>query len=231
MSCKIIGHRGSPKVELENTYESFLVAANLDIFGIETDFTELNDKSLLIFHDDTLTRLAGIEKNVRELTKDNFKEVILKSENFEKEYHICDIISYLEICKKFEKTPVIDLKWGFSEQSVEYMVNLLKEMEMLEKTIVICYTKETVYYIAENHKDLKLQYLVGSLFSEEVVNDCLRLNIGIDLRHDLVTKELVDLFHEHNLEVNCWTVDNDEDIQRVKDLGVDYITTNYPNKK
>ena len=51
-------------------------------------------------------------------------------------------------------------------------------------------------------------------------------NIKFDLWCDLVTKELVDRFHKKNLEVNTWTIDSKEEYERLKECGVDYITTN-----
>ena len=36
----------------------------------------------------------------------------------------------------------------------------------------------------------------SKLYTEKAIEDCLSKNISIDLRYDLVTKELVDRFHE-----------------------------------
>ena len=55
---------------------------------------------------------------------------------------------------------------------------------------------------------------------------CLKENLNIDLRYDLITKELVDRFHAKGLEVNAWTVDTEEIFDKMVEYGVDYITTN-----
>ena len=57
---KMIAHRGYSKYELENTKEAFLAAANRSYFGIETDITLLKDRSMVLFHDDDLKRLANM---------------------------------------------------------------------------------------------------------------------------------------------------------------------------
>ena len=36
--------------------------------------------------------------------------------------------------------------------------------------------------------------------------------------------------HEQGLEVNVWTVNTDEDMKYFIDLGVDYITTDHPDR-
>ena len=50
--------------------------------------------------------------------------------------------------------------------------------------------------------------------------------MDLDVVHTLVTKEAVDAMHNAGLKVNVWTVDNVEDFERVKAMGVDFITTN-----
>lgn len=36
--------------------------------------------------------------------------------------------------------------------------------------------------------------------------------------------------HDKGLEVNVWTVDSEEDMRFFIDMGVDYITTNQPER-
>lgn len=42
--------------------------------------------------------------------------------------------------------------------------------------------------------------------------------------------EWVEQAHKLGLEVNVWTVDEEEDMRYFIDLGVDYITTNFPEQ-
>lgn len=51
---------------------------------------------------------------------------------------------------------------------------------------------------------------------------------GINLQHSLVTGTIVAAAHRRFLAVTAWTVDQDNDIARVRRLGVDAITTNRP---
>ena len=45
-----------------------------------------------------------------------------------------------------------------------------------------------------------------------------------------LTKENVDKMHSEGLKVYTWTVNEPEDIEQMKDLGVDGIITNYPER-
>ena len=47
-----------------------------------------------------------------------------------------------------------------------------------------------------------------------------------DIDYRLLTKEIVDAVHQAGAEVNCWTVNDPADGERLIEMGVDYITTN-----
>ena len=208
---KMIAHRGYSKYELENTKEAFLAAANRSYFGIETDITLLKDRSMVLFHDDDLKRLANSDNLIRNM---NFKEamrveLIAKGTYHTYNYHIATPLEYLRICKHYNKYPVIELKWGFDNEAVDKLMELLLEEDMFDKSKIICYTMSTILYL-----------------KEKIIEQCLKENLNIDLRYDLITKELVDRFHAKGLEVNAWTVDTEEIFDKMVEYGVDYITTN-----
>ena len=73
---------------------------------------------------------------------------------------------------------------------------------------------------------LKYGILIPDTASEEIIKECLDNNFDLDIRSDLVTKELVDRFHEKGLIVNCWTVDSVDELKRVTKCGVDMVTSN-----
>lgn len=225
---KLIAHRGFSKYELENTKEAFLAAANRPYFGIETDISIIKNQAMILFHDDNLKRLTNIDKSLKDLTIEEAADIEL---NARKTYHtysykIAYPKEYIRICKHYGKTPIIELKWSFTKELVDEVMKLLIQEDMYDKSIIICFTYELVLYIKESYPDMRIQYLLGMLYTEKAIEDCLSKNISIDLRYDLVTKELVDRFHEKGLEVNAWTVDDEETRNRLELWGVDYITTN-----
>lgn len=225
---KMIAHRGYSKYELENTKEAFLAAANRSYFGIESDIVLLKDRTMVLFHDDDLVRIAGSDEKIRELTFNEAMRVELKAKGtyHTYHYHLTTPLEFIRICKHYNKYPVIELKWGVDEEAVDKVMEMLLEEDMYDKSMIICYTFSTIMYIKNKYPDYHIQFLLGSLFSEEIINKCLEEGISIDLRWDLITKELVDRFHQKGLEVNAWTVDSDEICEKMRECGVDYLTTN-----
>lgn len=227
-SMKMVAHRGYSKYELENTKEAFLAAANRSYYGIETDVVLLKDRSMVLFHDDDLKRLAGLNINIRDLTYPEALKIELNERGtyHTYKYHIATLLEYLRICKHYKKIPVIELKWGFDNDAVDELMKLIIDEDLFENSMIICYTMSTILYLKEKYPLYHTQFLLGYLYSEELINKCLEENLNLDLRCDLVTKELVDRFHQKGLEVNTWTVDSKEEYERLKKCGVDYITTN-----
>ena len=53
--------------------------------------------------------------------------------------------------------------------------------------------------------------------------------VGINFNKDNATKELVDIFHENDLLVSIWTVNEEKDIYKILHLSPDNITTRSPD--
>ncbi|HPX21181.1 MAG TPA: glycerophosphodiester phosphodiesterase family protein, partial [Bacilli bacterium] len=74
----MIAHRGASVYELENTKEAFIAAGNRTFWGIETDIRLTKDGEIVIFHDETLKRLAGMEAKVSDFDFAEVREISLK---------------------------------------------------------------------------------------------------------------------------------------------------------
>ena len=47
---------------------------------------------------------------------------------------------------------------------------------------------------------------------------------------NIVSKDFVETAHRLNLKVHVWTINNTDDMQRLTEMGVDGIMTDYPDK-
>ena len=73
----------------------------------------------------------------------------------------------------------------------------------------------------------RVEYLGGEIAPAELHEKGIN---GIDYHYSVFDKhpEWVAEAHELGMIVNAWTVNNEEDIRRMLELGVDHITTNEP---
>lgn len=74
---KIIGHRGAPALELENTVASFQAAVKLGVDRIELDVHATKDGQYVTVHEDNLERVGGPAKRVSELTYAELQKIAL----------------------------------------------------------------------------------------------------------------------------------------------------------
>jgi len=76
---KIISHRGGAKLAPENSIEAIKVSRSLGVDAAEIDIRVTKDGQLVVFHDKSLKRLAGINKAIKNLTVNEIKQINLKS--------------------------------------------------------------------------------------------------------------------------------------------------------
>ena len=75
---QLIAHRGCSAREIENTLPAFRAALDSGADGIETDLRVAQDGSLWLFHDDDLSRLAGLMGSVEGLRGPQLRKIVLK---------------------------------------------------------------------------------------------------------------------------------------------------------
>ena len=70
-------HRGGDEVKTENTLDAFQYSSELGFVFMETDVQATKDGHIVIFHDATLKRMAGINKTVKDLTLNEIQSIEL----------------------------------------------------------------------------------------------------------------------------------------------------------
>ncbi|MDR2480838.1 MAG: hypothetical protein LBD07_00905 [Spirochaetaceae bacterium] len=239
---KLIAHRGLAGNYFENTLESFVAAGERDeFFGIETDVYWTADNEFVCVHDDA--PFAGSEKPVFEMTFSEARSLILKpSVNYPYIHGTKNIIpsfkEYLEVCKRFKKTAVIELKQkGWTEDRIVHLSGLIKMFDMLDRSIIISFQDDAIEKSRKIFpKTVDVQQLIDKeslRTNKEYLDSGYSLDIG-DLHSPTsetsgveIEKELVDYAHKKGLFINVWSVDEEKRAKELDEIGVDYITTNF----
>lgn len=118
----MIAHRGVSGLERENTCAAFVAAGSRSYFGIETDVHQTADGKFIIIHDDTTTRVTGRELTVEETDFDSLRQLrLLDIVNDMPRADLClpSPEEYISICKKYEKTAVLELKNPMPPETVK----------------------------------------------------------------------------------------------------------------
>lgn len=218
-NIKWIAHRGFSSKILENTNESFLLAAKNDFFGIETDLHLTTDNIPILHHDDNFVRLAGVDTNVKDMNLKEISKLKLKDQ-----YKISLLSEYLNICKEYNKYPIIELKPIFNAKELDFIISEIEKVMNIDDVIIISFHVKNLVYLREKYPKLNLQHLTGKV-TDEIIDKAIKNRWDLSVQYKSATKELIEILHKENLKLAVWTVNNLEDAKALIDIGVDYITT------
>ena len=226
----MIAHRGLSGLERENTHAAFVAAGNRSYFGIETDVHVTADGKYVIIHDDTTTRVTGVEMTVEETDLATLRQLkVLDRGTEEPRGDLClpTLEEYIAICKRYDKVAVLELKNRMPTHCIWEIAGIIDSMGYLEKTVFISFKLQNLIDLREKYPEQPAQYLVSKIEDPDALVETLkRHRLDLDARYSALTEELVARVHEEGLKVNVWTVDKPETGVRMMAMGVDFITTN-----
>lgn len=228
-NVKMIAHRGLSGLERENTCAAFVAAGNRETYwGIETDIHCTADGKYVIIHDDTTTRVSGVEMTVEETDFDTLRSLRLldrESETPRWDLVLPTLEEYIGICKKYNKIAVLELKNPMPEACVVEIIRAVEAMEYADKMVVISFSFDNMVLLRKNFPGQKAQFLLKA-WDDKWLPELKKYELGLDIKFTAITSELVEKIHGIGQEINCWTVDDPAEAARVIECGVDYITTN-----
>ena len=227
-SVRVIAHRGLSGIERENTNAAFVAAGNRSYYGIETDIHRTADGNFVVCHDNDLLRVAGEKIPVEEVSLSVLQSVVLFDKDGTKnraDLRPGTLENYIGICKKYEKHSVLELKSRFTEEEIEKIVAIIRELDYLDDVTFISFHYENLEKIRSILPAQSVQFLFSE-FTEGMIEKLAEARIDVDVRHTALTEENVRRIHEAGLKVNCWTVDSPEDGEKLANMGVDFITSN-----
>lgn len=225
---KMIAHRGLSGLERENTCPAFVAAGVKSYYGIETDVHVTKDGKIIVFHDDNLLRLTGLDKIVEECTFDELRELTLTDTDGKtkrKDLFLPTLEEYISICKKYDKVAVLELKNPMQEQFIREIADTVTAMGWFEKTIFISFAGENLVVLKKYKPSATAQFLT-EVANDETFHFMVENDLDADLCGYCVSKEFVDRLHAAGKKVNVWTLDKLEHAELAKQFCVDFITTN-----
>lgn len=239
-NTKMIAHRGLSGLEPENSIPAFIAAGNRSYYGVETDVHVTKDGKFVVIHDDDTERVAGEKYVIEDTLYAELKEIRLNDlcgleilagvtkENLKErdELIIPDLKDYINICKKYDKKCILELKNQFTKEDIRRMVDEIRSLGYLEQIMFISFQLPNLIELRSLLPEQSLQYLVDE-FDDEVLVVMVKYQFDLDIRYTALTSEIISRVHENGRIVNCWTCDNKEEAEQLVSWGIDFITTNY----
>jgi len=224
----VAAHRGFWNCEeagyAQNSIKALELAQQNHFWGSEFDVQLTSDDVPIVNHDNSYGGLV-----IWDNPFSAFKDMTLK--NGEKMPTLDD---YLAQGAKSKTTMLVfELKEQKNEAREDKLVELslqaLKDHGLYDpsRVMFITFSIHMSRDLAKLAPEFINQYLGSTISPDELSKDGIN---GVDYHHSVFTANPTwfDQARSHSMSINAWTVDKDEDIQRMIDLGVDCITTNVP---
>ena len=222
---EITAHRGASSSYPENTMSAFKGAVEFGADWIELDVQLTKDDKIVVSHDTNLIRIAGVNKNIIDMTYDEIKEI--------------DVGSFFSEEFKGEKIPLLSDVIEFAiENNIRLNIELKptgKEIEFEKKVIDLinqynfkdrCVIASQIYTVLENSKKydntIKTVYVINDTI--ENIND-VKYSDDISMESNHINIEQVKKIHASNKKIYAWTVNTKKEISQMVLLNVDNIIT------
>lgn len=224
----MVAHRGVSGLEKENTHAAFVAAGNRSHYGIETDVHRTLDGKFICFHDDTTGRVAIDNMVVEESTFDTLRNLILTDRDGMKgrnDLRMPTLREYVQICKKYEKVGVLELKNTFCEEDIKKIIAEIEDEGYLDGIIFISFSLENMIILRRLLPDHPCQFLT-SKYTDDLMDTLVKNHLDLDILYTELTEERIADLHAHGVKVNCWTCDDPAAAADLVKWGIEYITSN-----
>lgn len=225
---QVIAHRGYWKTDgsAQNSIAALMKADSIRVYGSEVDIWLSSDGIPVVNHDAEIT-LDGEKLIIQDTPFATLRKVRLA--NGEPLPTAEEYLDAFEKCKNIKL--IIEFKSHVAKERedllAEKIINMVRERGLEERVEYIAFGINFVQQARRLAPNAPVYYLNGDLSPKVLAT--MKLN-GFDYHFNVVYQKpgWVEEAHALGQKVNVWTVNKPEDIQKVIDLKVDYITTNEP---
>lgn len=219
-------HRGASEYAPENTLSAFYLGLLQGANGIETDVQMTKDGALVLFHDDTLSRVTDGAGTVGEhtLAELQARKVLGKNGFFDR---IVTLREFLEKFSAYDIAFALELK---GEGVEEGTLALAKEFGIMERTTFTSFHFDYVAKIKALDRSARVGYLTAR--ADEAALQELASIGGEEIapKAALLTGEDVARARAAGFGVRAWGVASTELMEKMCALKVDGMTVNFPDK-
>lgn len=222
----VIGHRGYPAVAPENTLPSFAYAMNLGVDWIETDVQQTKDGVLVLFHDNDLQRITGVDGAIADYTYEELLQMDFGGW-FSADYAGTQIPTLQELFDLIREDDVkvyLELKDIGAVEGFTKAIYDMVEANGLHDRVV--YASFNYGYLQEfKAMDASVPVLCNTMGTNaSILTDTPAEYYGLYAEN--VTEDLVQAIHGAGSQVFVWTPDSAQQIANLYRMGVDGVCTN-----
>lgn len=223
---KVIGHRGAMGHETENTLASIQKAMDLGVDMIEIDVFKIKSGEIMVFHDERLERLSNAGGKIEDYNIFDLRKVVLEGNH--KIPMLQDVLKLID-----HKVPLnIELKGADTSDRVNFIMEYyIKERGWkLEDFLISSFNWDELKSMRAYNPNVAIAVLTEGDPIEAVAVAKELGAVAINPYYKSLTEEKVARLHKEGFKVFTWTVNETEDIAKMRSIKVDGIFTNFPER-
>lgn len=228
----IVGHRGACGEAPENTLASFQVAVNAGVAEIELDVRMSADGQLIVVHDQDVSRTTGLQGDVRKFTSAQLSTMDARSNTpgWHSPVGIPTLSEVIELCGpamrfQFE---VKGTDRTVLHQLANHLSHLIHDQNIQQRVVVTSSHTGFLRMIRNMGDDIELGFVCKHRYLQPT-RRASALGCSWVMPHfGLITPALMQSAKRRQLKVSTWTVNDIKAAERLADMGVDGIITDYP---
>ncbi len=244
----VIAHRGGAGMAPENTMYAFEQSVRLGVDVLELDVRSTSDGALVVIHDATVERITDGTGRVGEMTLSELKTLDAGygwtpdgGKTFPLRGKGITVPTLQEVFRAFPKMKFNIEPKQQTPSLVQPLCQMIRDHELADRVVIGsfqqaildefrsgCAGVATSASPTEVSKFLAL-YKAGLSQSYSPAMQALQVPenaAGVKV----VTKEFVEAAAKRNLKIHVWTVNETADMQRLLEMGVHGIMTDYPDR-
>ena len=245
----VIAHQGGDGLWPSDTMYAFERAVAMGVDMLEMDLHVTSDGGLVLMHDETVDRTTDGTGRLEDMTLAEVKALDAgyrwtpdDGQTFPYRGQGITVATVEELFQTFPDMPMnIEIKLVESQPVAGPFCQLIRKYNMQDKVLVASFHQDAMDEFRATCPEVST-----SIAQNEVINFFVRQKLGLadsysppgqavqvpEYRSGLhvLTDGFVKDSQKRNMDVHAWTINEVEDMQRMIDLGVDGIITDYPDR-
>lgn len=220
-----IGHRGASGHRPENTLEALSHALALGAHGVEFDIRQCGSGELVVIHDGLVHRTLEGKGRVSQLTLSQLKSMPVRGGG-----RLPELADALTALGK-EPYCFIELKSPHAAKTTAALIQKhIEQGWQRDRLILIGFNLAALVNARQAYPDL----CTGASFTHLTsagIHRAARIHATyLIAQHESISPKHLELAHALGLRVIAWTVNDATAMQSLKNMGVDGIMTDYPER-
>lgn len=239
---QVAAHRGGAALWPENSLRAFRGALALGVDFLETDLHLTADGEVVVLHDATLERTTTGAGPVRDRTLAALGPVRLRgADGAPVDEGLPTLGALLDLAAPSPVALLLEIKVGPDRQRYpgieEKVLAQVRARALTGRTVIMAFEAATVRRVRELDPSIRASLLVGRrrvdrerVAAAEAVRwarEAGATDLGLD--HRALDRGVVEAARAGGIRLAAWTVNEEADVRRVLDLGVDVVISDRPD--